>query len=381
MKTKLTFAVIFSIVTALVSPAAAFYPKADPPGRSSTMIGIQKIDGRSGIAFTSDTAYLSDDDGASWRELAPARSNERVSAVYFRSRSDGFVVVADAANGRAELAATSDGGASWKRSTITDPSDDTSTIDLDTASIVVDGTALTVTFRMVTSSNFRGSISYRSIDGGITWSGGDQSVDLNFGAPDQVAIHSGDWSIVTDGKCAGFKVGCVQETKILAGGGRDITPTPVRELTRSQFETAQAAALNGPGGATRTSLNRGFDQCLAGSVAQMQIWWDNSPLFDSNIYMSGRNRACKAQPFTNNPAWIDQVSHMGWGLIPTIVGYQSPCTASATTVKLSYDPVMAETQGRGEADIATGDAVSIGLGPGTVLYYDMERYDPPSPDT
>ena len=36
---------------------------------------------------------------------------------------------------------------------------------------------------------------------------------------------------------------------------------------------------------------------------------------------------------------------------------------------------MAETQGRGEADIAIADATNVGLTTGTVLYYDMERYD------
>ena len=72
---------------------------------------------------------------------------------------------------------------------------------------------------------------------------------------------------------------------------------------------------------------------------------------------------------------------MGWGLITTIVGYQSPCTASATTAKFSYDVAVAEQQGRGEADIAVADANTIGLTAGSVLYYDMERYDPPIPDT
>src|SRR6185369_6053022 len=65
----------------------------------------------------------------------------------------------------------------------------------------------------------------------------------------------------------------------------------------------------------------------------------------------------------------------------TIVGYQSPCTASTTTAKLSYDVATAEQQGRGEADIAVADANNIGLTAGSVLYYDMERYDPPNPDT
>jgi hypothetical protein len=113
----------------------------------------------------------------------------------------------------------------------------------------------------------------------------------------------------------------------------------------------------------------------------MQIWWDNSYHFDSNIYFSGRARACPNQPFTSDPAWIDQVSAMGWGLIPTVVGYQSPCSVSSTPHKHSNDPVTAEQQGRGEADIAATDAAAIGLTAGSVLYYDMEQYNVPSPDT
>jgi len=89
--------------------------------------------------------------------------------------------------------------------------------------------------------------------------------------------------------------------------------------------------------------------------------------------MSGRNRGCQ-QPLLT-AAWVDQVSKMGWGLIPTIVGYQSPCTSSTTTAKHSYDLAIAEAQGRGEADIAITDANNLGLTQGTVLYYDMERYD------
>ena len=66
---------------------------------------------------------------------------------------------------------------------------------------------------------------------------------------------------------------------------------------------------------------------------------------------------------------------MGWGLIPTIVGYQAPCSVSTNSQKHSSDPAVAETQGRGEADIAITDANNLGLTQGTILYYDMERYD------
>jgi hypothetical protein len=105
----------------------------------------------------------------------------------------------------------------------------------------------------------------------------------------------------------------------------------------------------------------------------MQTWWDNSYFFDANIYMSGRNRACSQPQLT--AAWVDAVTNQGWGLIPTIVGYQSPCSVSTSSVKHSSDPATAEQQGRGEADIAVTDAINLGITAGSVLYYDMERYD------
>ncbi len=130
-----------------------------------------------------------------------------------------------------------------------------------------------------------------------------------------------------------------------------------------------------PGGATRISLNRGFDKCTAATVGQMQTWWNTSPHYDSNIYISGRNRACSQAQLT--ASWVDQVSAMGWGLIPTVVGYQSPCISNANFngARFSSDPATAETQGRGEADIAVADAANLGLTAGSILYYDMERYD------
>ncbi len=247
--------------------------------------------------------------------------------------------------------------------------------------VVESGGRLEVSFRITTSSNFSGVVRYVSADDGHTWRFAEKRVDLR-ASDDPVEKRSGNWTIITEGTCAGFKTGCVQETRILAGAA-EITPPQIVELARIEKEKARSEVIPmfalPPGGSTRISLNRGFDKCTAGSIAQMQIWWDNSPHYDANIYMSGRNRAC-SQP-TLTAAWVDQVTAMGWGLIPTIVGYQSPCTASATTVKLSYDVAIAEQQGRGEADIAVVDANNIGLTTGSVLYYDMERYDPPTPDT
>ena len=42
----------------------------------------------------------------------------------------------------------------------------------------------------------------------------------------------------------------------------------------------------GSSGPNRISLNRGFDKCTAGTVQQMQTWWDTSWFHDANIYMA-----------------------------------------------------------------------------------------------
>jgi len=268
-----------------------------------------------------------------------------------------------------------------------------------------DGGTLTVEVAAETSSNFQIRAFITSHDGGVNWNtervSEERSADTLVGmsvastrrkradksvgtpADENVVSSKNGWHLTQRGECFGFKTGCVQETRIFDERSREITPSQVKALATEARDSARRNASSQfaapPGGNTRISLNRGFDKCQADSVSQMLTWWNTSPHFDSNIYFSGRNRACPSQPL--NTTWIDQVTAQGWGLIPTVVGYQSPCTVSTTSAKLSYDVAIAETQGRGEADIAAADAAAIGLTAGSILYYDMERYDPPTPDT
>ncbi len=346
---------------------------------SAQIIGIQKLDDRWGIAYTSDAMLRTRNEGATWDELnIGLAAHETISAAKFSDAGNGYAIVSGSRGFEIVLLRTRDGGDSWDRRTIKLAGLREAETELSSGEIEIgnDG-RLRLSFPITTSSNFSGSVRYTSADDGATWEFVETRVEPR-PSDEAVEKRSGDWRIKTDGTCAGFKTGCIHETKLVANG-IDITPAKIVELSltekeRARSETTPMFALP-PGGSTRISLNRGFDKCQAGSVAQMQLWWDNSPYFDSNIYMSGRNRACPGQPFTNNPAWINSVSSMGWGLIPTIVGYQSPCTVSTTSAKFSYDVAVAEQQGRGEADIAVADANSIGLTTGSVLYYDMERYD------
>lgn len=360
------------ILSILSSPTKAAENK-----KSSQLKGIQSLGGGTGIAYTADALFRTDNGGASWREVEVRRSlSETLSTVVFESASTGFAVVVNRNTPQASLARTIDGGATWQRSPIGLRSEDVSDTDFENSILEINGDFLTLAFRTETGSNFIGSLRYISTDGGETWGFDSRSSELRTSdAAEQK--RSGGWTLASEGTCVGFKTGCVEETRILSSG-KDITPPQVREMARLEKEYARAEAVRtqmyaAPGGSTRISLNLGFDKCTAATLAQMQTWWETSPFYDANIYMSGRNRACTQPQLT--AAWVDQVSAMGWGLIPTVLGYQSPCTSSTTTAKLSYDAAVAETQGRGEADIAVADAVNLGLTRGSILYYDMERYD------
>jgi hypothetical protein len=357
-----------------------------PPQNRHTESAVKdliKLTERSGLVYTDRSIFRTDDAGGTWRRMPLALgSSETIGTLMFDGASNGFATVTGE---KFKIARTSDGGETW----LVQPVELDRLAELEaiaeTAVISRADGMLTLKLRLPTSSNFEGWVVYESADDGYSFQFARTSVEPARATENLSSeVARGTWTLRTEGRCEGAKTGCYQTNTLLIAG-EDKTPPQLRELQTAAREAAIAEAAKTPmfalppGGNTRISLNRGFDKCQAGSVSQMQIWWDNSPMFDSNIYFSGRNRACPSQPV--NTTWVNQVTAMGWGLIPTVVGYQSPCTSSTTTAKLSYDPAVAETQGRGEADIAVTDAGNIGLTAGSILYYDMERYDPPSPDT
>ncbi|MGI8640790.1 MAG: glycoside hydrolase domain-containing protein [Pyrinomonadaceae bacterium] len=361
-----------------------------PSGNSQTVLpnsqikDIQVFGEKSGIAYTSDTLFQTNDNGETWREgILPKSYSDTISTVLFLNESIGWVILANEQYARLEFVKTQDGGNSWTKIPINLRQEDLREAFLENASLESNGDGdFTLTFRLPTSSNFVGTIIYESSNDGQTWEFSKRLVEIRREDTASAEKISGNWTLKTVGNCEGSKVGCVQETKVF-NRETEITPPQIKERSRIEKENARLEAQNSvfaapPGGSTRISLNRGFDKCTAATVAQMQTWWNTSPFYDSNIYISGRNRGCQQPQLT--AAWVDQVSAMGWGLIPTIVGYQAPCVTGTCQTnpncqKHSSDAAIAETQGRGEADIAINDANNLGLTQGTVLYYDMERYD------
>lgn len=364
------------VLLAFVFLLSSFALKTYATGPNANMLSIDR-NGAFGITATAERVWITYDSGASW-DQAGIRLGV-TETIVAACAADGGRVLTNSSAG-IFVVGLNDGG----RSQVIAPEAYTSPMSLECS-----GSSLTVEVAAETSSNFYIRAIVESNDGGTTWFVERISEEqpranaVHILAGDSVISSKDGWRLTQSGQCFGFKSGCVQETRLFNENAREITPPQVKALAIEARDAARRNASSQfaapPGGNTRISLNRGFDKCQAGSISQMQTWWNNSPHFDSNIYFSGRNRACPSQPL--NTTWIDQVTAQGWGLIPTVVGYQSPCTVSTTSAKLSYDVPTAETQGRGEADIAAADAAAIGLTAGSILYYDMERYDPPTPDT
>ena len=371
---------------------------------SSRIKSIQTLGEKFGIAYTDDRLFKTNDNGDSWQTMAlPKDFSQIIGAADFLDENTGWAILVDSQSVVLELAKTSDGGNFWTLQPLHLPIEDLREAELENIALKFSDRAHAVlTLPLASSSNFSRRAVYATADGGKNWrvqarlmNKKEQDAENAFDRKSLRATLPTDesvlaaklrtnssWLLAASGECVNFKSDCAQTTKIYMVSENlllDITPSEIKELNRIEKENIKSRTENPllvvppPGGSTRISMNRGFDKCTAAPVDQMLTWWNASPFYDVNIYMSGRNRSCSQTLLT--AAWVSQVSGMGWGLIPTVVGYQAPCSVCTTCQKHSSDPATAETQGRGEADIAISAAVNLGLTRGSVLYYDMERYD------
>ncbi|HZH33740.1 MAG TPA: glycoside hydrolase domain-containing protein [Pyrinomonadaceae bacterium] len=399
-----------------------------PEAQNSKLEGIELIDRDFGLAQTKNNLWRTSNNGGAWQEITPPKSAEQiVSAVDFLNERHGTVILSDAKNARLEIARTENGGESWAKQSLTFPNETLAEANLDKFTLkFINAQTGWIVARLASSSNFTRAAVLRTDDGGSFWQleqnfmergefpleqlinsslsekqaaiariNGKEfeflsqsPIEISFDAPlasdeNVIAVDFSNeqrgWILAESGRCKSFKSDCEQSARLLATtdagrNWRDATPEAAKAPVKIPNLVSAGNHL-APGGATRISMNRGFDKCTAAPASQMQTWWNESHFYDSNIYIAGRNRGCSQPQLT--AAWVDQVSSMGWGLIPTVVGYQAPCSVSTNSVKHSLDPVIAEMQGREEADIAILAANNLGLTQGTVLYYDMERYDNP----
>jgi len=118
-----------------------------------------------------------------------------------------------------------------------------------------------------------------------------------------------------------------------------------------------------------------FDACNAPKIDSLAAWLA-SPYRALGIYIGGSNRACMNPQIT--PDWTSAAVATGWNLIPLYVGLQAPCVSLRAVTKIS--PALAASQGTAAADDADARAQTVGLSPGSPIYFDMEGYalsDPP----
>ena len=178
------------------------------------------------------------------------------------------------------------------------------------------------------------------------------------------------WVLVASGHCDSGKSQCRQESRLFStnDGGRTLNEvTPSMTVSNATSSTVQPEVV------VTSTGTKGFDQCAAGTVSQMQAWWSNTPWSFANIYIGGSNRGCSQGNLTSG--WVTSIFNQGWvGLVPTWVGPQAPGSSCTGCGKMSTNTTTARQQGVNEADSATNAASALGLSPATIIYYDMEQY-------
>lgn len=141
-----------------------------------------------------------------------------------------------------------------------------------------------------------------------------------------------------------------------------------RSRTRAQASAGVATPVAG-GSEAFTGL--GFDACSAPSSRTM-LAWASSPYRAIGVYIGGANRACSQPNLTST--WVGDQVAAGWHLIPTYVGLQAPTSSCSSCAMLSSSLSKATTQGTEAAEDAVAEAQSVGMGPGSPIYFDMESY-------
>lgn len=142
-----------------------------------------------------------------------------------------------------------------------------------------------------------------------------------------------------------------------AGSSQIIPNCPVYYVYNSTIQTTQ----------------QGFDVCSAPNTTVMQNWWNGTPYYFANIYIGGINRGC-SQPNLNS-SWTYAVSLQGWTLVPTWVDLQSPCeNSSGYGATMSWYGPTAYNQGVSAATNAVAADKSLSIGPGTIIYDDIEDF-------
>lgn len=141
--------------------------------------------------------------------------------------------------------------------------------------------------------------------------------------------------------------------------------------TRARARAQASAGVATPVGGSEEFTGLGFDACSAPSARTMSAW-ASSPYRAIGVYIGGANRACSQPNLTST--WVGEQVANEWHLIPTYVGLQAPTSSCSSCAKLSSSLSKAAAQGTEAAEDAVAEAQSVGMGPGSPIYFDMEAY-------
>jgi len=141
-----------------------------------------------------------------------------------------------------------------------------------------------------------------------------------------------------------------------------------RVRARAQASSGVGTPASGTAGA-EVFTGLGFDACAAPSSRAMASW-ATSPYRGIGVYIGGANRACSQPNLTTT--WVGEQVAAGWHLIPTYVGLQAPTSSCTSCAKIGSSKATA--QGTEAASDAAAKAQSVGIGPGSPIYFDMEAY-------
>lgn len=175
--------------------------------------------------------------------------------------------------------------------------------------------------------------------------------------------HSAVRVVVTAGPQPQLAGQIVDSVSLAATSARAPKPAAAQAAPGTLSRTTAAAR------ATSTYTGLGFDTCVTPSVSAIAAW-SASPYRAVNTYIGGASRGCPTQP-NLDAGWVTSVAGRGWTIIPTYVGLQAPC--SPYTHRISR--TRAAAQGKASADDAVAILGGLGLGAGTIVYFDIEAYD------
>lgn len=155
------------------------------------------------------------------------------------------------------------------------------------------------------------------------------------------------------------------------------TAPAVRAPVRSSSSVSPQGVAGGasyPASATATfHKGKGFDTCAAPSTTSMAAW-KKSSYRAIGIYIGGLNRACGWGNLS--ASWVRTVAKDGWRMQPIYVGRQPSCTYQRVMTAISSTIATAQSQGRAAATDALAQARLLGFVPGSVIFNDIEGYDP-----